>query len=114
MLTHVSPELIFDGLVVSVDGPKAWDFHRSIDVGFTDVAANYRLTLHNGVLVYVKRAADPSTAAATVKLSRARLLALVGGDATSPGIEASGDRQALTQLLSVLLDPDPNFNIITP
>ena len=101
-------------MAVSVDGPKASEYRSGTRRLQFDVAANYRLTLHNGVLVYVKRAADPSTAAATVKLSRARLLALVGGDATSPGIEASGDRQALTQLLSVLSAPDPNFNIITP
>ena len=114
MLAQVSPELIFDGLVVSVNGPKAWDLDLALDVWFTDVEANYRLTLRNGVLVHVKRAADPLTATATVKLSRGRLLALALGDATSPGIEASGDGQALTQLVSVLSAPDPNFNIITP
>ena len=114
VLAQVSPELIFDGLAVSVNGPKAWDLDLALDVWFTDVEANYRLTLRNGVLVHVKRAADPLTATATVKLSRGRLLALALGDATSPGIEASGDGQALTQLVSVLSAPDPNFNIITP
>jgi alkyl sulfatase BDS1-like metallo-beta-lactamase superfamily hydrolase len=41
-------------------------------------------------------------------------LALVAGDAQSPGIEITGDAGALTTLVGVLDRPDPAFDIITP
>jgi alkyl sulfatase BDS1-like metallo-beta-lactamase superfamily hydrolase len=51
----------------------------------------------------------------TVKLDNAfRLLTAAMGDLDSPGLEISGDRAALQQLLGVLDQPDPSFNIITP
>ncbi|HME47032.1 alkyl sulfatase C-terminal domain-containing protein [Mycobacterium sp.] len=43
---------------------------QQLSLVVVDAEANYRLTLRNGVLVYVKRAADPSTAGATVKLAQ--------------------------------------------
>jgi alkyl sulfatase BDS1-like metallo-beta-lactamase superfamily hydrolase len=36
------------------------------------------------------------------------------GDTTSPGVDVTGDADALPSLLSVLDPPDPNFNIVTP
>jgi alkyl sulfatase BDS1-like metallo-beta-lactamase superfamily hydrolase len=86
-----------------------------LDITFTDVDANYRLTLRNGVLVYRKIAPDPASATVTVRLaSKIRLLSAAFGDFTSPGLELSGDETALQSLLGVLDAPDPSFNIITP
>ena len=115
MLTQLSPEQMFDILKLSINGPRAWDLDLALDVTFADLDANYRVTVHNGVLVYRKRAADPATAAATVKLAaKMRLLAAAMGDFTSPGLEVTGDASALQSLMGVLDRPDPNFNIITP
>jgi alkyl sulfatase BDS1-like metallo-beta-lactamase superfamily hydrolase len=87
----------------------------AIDVAFTDRDSNYRLALRNGVLVHREVPANPATAAMTVKLDNAfRLLTAAMGDLDSPGLEISGDRAALQQLLGVLDRPDPSFNIITP
>ncbi|BBZ30845.1 MBL fold hydrolase [Mycolicibacterium madagascariense] len=115
MLSQLSPEQMFDSLAISVDGPRAWDVDLTIDVTFTDLATNYRLTLRNGVLVYRKVAADPATATATITVAdKVRLLTFVGGDVTSPGVGIDGDAAALSTLVGVLDRPDPTFAIVTP
>jgi alkyl sulfatase BDS1-like metallo-beta-lactamase superfamily hydrolase len=115
MLSQLTPEQMFDILAISVNGPRAWELDLALDVTFADLAANYRITLRNGVLVQRKRPADPSTAAATVTLAaKMRLMAAAAGDFASPGLEVTGDAGALQALLGVLDRPDPTFNIVTP
>src|SRR4051812_28042987 len=115
LVAQLSPEQMFDSFAISVDGPRAWDLDLAIDVTFADTGANYRLTLGNGVLVHRKVAADAGTATATVTVvDKLRLLTFAAGDATSPGVEVTGDPRALPSLLDVLDRPDPNFNIVTP
>ncbi|WP_197520503.1 alkyl/aryl-sulfatase [Mycobacterium sp. E2479] len=115
MMCQLAPEQIFDGLAIRVNGPRSWDLDIAIDISFADTAANYRLTLRNGVLVHRKVAPDPSTAAVTVVLdNKIRFFAVAMGDFNSPGLELSGDQAALQDLLRVLDGPDPNFNIVTP
>jgi alkyl sulfatase BDS1-like metallo-beta-lactamase superfamily hydrolase len=115
LMSALTPEQIFDGLAINVNGPRAWDLDLAFDVTLTDRHANYRLALRNGVLVHRQVAADAVTAVATIKLDNAfRLLMLGMGDFTSPGFELSGDQAALQQFLGVLDRPDPSFNIVTP
>jgi alkyl sulfatase BDS1-like metallo-beta-lactamase superfamily hydrolase len=115
LLSQLSPEQMFDSLAISVNGPRAWAHDLAIDVTFSDLDVNYRLTLRNGVLIHRKRAADSSTADATVKLAnKIRLLAVAAGDNTSPGLEIGGNANVLSTLLSVLDRPNPGFNIMVP
>ncbi len=115
MLNQLTPEQIFDSFALRVDGPRSWDLDIALDISFADPAANYRLTLRNGVLVYRKVAADAVTAAVTVKLDKKfRLLTAAMGDFASPGLEISGDQGALQAFLGALDEPDQNFNIVTP
>jgi alkyl sulfatase BDS1-like metallo-beta-lactamase superfamily hydrolase len=115
MLNQLTPEQIFDSFALRVDGPRSWDLDIALDISFADLGANYRLTLRNGVLVYRKAAADEVTANVTVKLDRKfRLLVAAMGDFASLGLDISGDQAALQTFLSVLDEPDQNFNIVTP
>jgi alkyl sulfatase BDS1-like metallo-beta-lactamase superfamily hydrolase len=115
LLGALTPEQIFDGLAISVNGPRAWELDIVIDVVLADRDANYRLALRNGVLVHRRVPADTVSATTMIKLDNAfRLLTLGMGDFTSPGFEVSGDQAALQQLLGVLDRPDPSFNIVTP
>ncbi|MHC9296728.1 alkyl/aryl-sulfatase [Mycobacterium sp. LTG2003] len=115
MLAQLSPEQLFDTLAININGPRAWDLDVALDVTFADTGDNYRLTVRNGVLVYRKVAADESTASATVRLAnKLRLLALIGGDSDSAGLEIAGDASALASVVAVLDRPDPNFDIVTP
>ena len=93
--------------------PDAWDLELSLDVTFTDIDTNYRLTPHNGVLIHVERPAD-DTADATLTVTKGRMLGLLAGDTSSPGIDIAGDTDVLELLLSVLDKGDPDFNIATP
>jgi alkyl sulfatase BDS1-like metallo-beta-lactamase superfamily hydrolase len=115
LLSALTPEQIFDGLAITVNGPRAWDLDLALDVTLSDLNSNYRLTLRNGVLVHRKVVADPTTANVTIKLDNAfRLIKAAMGDTGSPGLEISGDQTALQQLLGVLDPADPAFNIVTP
>jgi alkyl sulfatase BDS1-like metallo-beta-lactamase superfamily hydrolase len=115
ILAQLTVEQMLDALAISVNGPRAWDADIAVDLTFADIGANYRLTLRNGVLVYRQCDADESTTTATVRLaSKLRLLAVAAGDFTSPGLEVTGDAQALQTLLGALDQPNPSFNIITP
>jgi alkyl sulfatase BDS1-like metallo-beta-lactamase superfamily hydrolase len=115
LLSQLSPEQIFDSFAISINGPKAWDLDVTVDVAFADTGTDYRLTLRNGVLVYRKVPGDETTADATVRLAnKLRLLAFAAGDTDSPGLDVSGDANALPSILAVLDRPDPNFTIVTP
>jgi alkyl sulfatase BDS1-like metallo-beta-lactamase superfamily hydrolase len=115
LLAQLTPEQMFDTLAISVNGPRAWDLDLAIDVTFTDSAANYRLTLRNGVLVYRRVSADESTADATLRLdTKNRLVRLAAGDLASPGFEVTGDAGVLPALLGTLDRPNPAFDIVTP
>jgi alkyl sulfatase BDS1-like metallo-beta-lactamase superfamily hydrolase len=115
LLSQLTPEQIFDSMAIAVNGPRAWDLDLAVDVSFADLDTNYRLTLRNGVLVHRNVPADSETANVTVTVSnKMRLLAVVMGDAGSPGLDVSGDRSALQAFLAALDRPDPAFNIVTP
>lgn len=115
LVSQLTPEQMFDSFAISVNGPKAWGLTLALDVTFEDLAANYRLTLRNGVLVYRRASADPQTATATVTVAnKLRLLTFATGDTASPGVQMTGDAGALATLLGVLDRPDPNFSIVTP
>jgi alkyl sulfatase BDS1-like metallo-beta-lactamase superfamily hydrolase len=115
LLSQLTPEQIFDGLALSINGPRAWDLDLAVDITLTDADTNYRLALRNGVLVSREVPAEPATANVTVKLDNAvRLLTVAMGDIGSAGLEISGDQTGLQRLLSVLDKPDPAFNIVTP
>ena len=113
ILAQLTPEQLLDAIAISVDGPKAWDLDLSINLTFTDLGQNYRVTLRNGVLIYRLADADPD-AAASVSVAKMRLLALMAGDHDSPGVDITGDTTQLAALLGVLEQGNPGFDIVTP
>ena len=114
ILAQLSVEQLLDSVAIAVDGPKAWDLDLALDITLVDENRNFRVTLRNGVLVYVQKDADPASAGVTLELTKPRLLALVAGDQTSPGLSIAGDPSVLTSLTSVLGRGDPDFNIVLP
>ncbi|WES63824.1 alkyl sulfatase dimerization domain-containing protein [Microbacter sp. GSS18] len=114
IVAQLSIEQVLDSIAISVDGPAAWDLDLALDVVFIEAGRSFRVTLHNGVLVSIEKPADPATAQVTVALDKMRLLALLAGDAVSPGIEISGDPSVLYALLGVLVAGDDAFEIVVP
>jgi alkyl sulfatase BDS1-like metallo-beta-lactamase superfamily hydrolase len=113
VLARLTPEQLFDAIAITVNGPKAWDLHLTLDVTLTDLERSFRLTLRNGLLSYIER--EPAgDAQLHLSLAKPRFLALLGGDATSDGLEVVGDLDVIAQLQSVLQPGDKTFNIVTP
>ena len=115
IVTHLSPEMLFDALAIQVDGPKAWDLELAIRWVLPDHDAAYRVTVHNGVLTYVKDSDQPAGLTLTAPILA--LLALARGDveaARGSGLITEGDESQLAALFSVLQPGDPSFNIIEP
>lgn len=112
LVAQLTPEQLFDSLAISINGPAAWDLDLSANVVFTDLDATYRLTLRNGVLI--SRPAEGEPADTEIRLTKERLIRLLGGDTASPGLEITGSGTVLPALLGVLDSGDPGFNIVTP
>ena len=70
-----------------------------VEIRVAPVEHAYRLTLRNGVLIHRKAEADPN-AAATITTTKPRLLGVMAGDTSSPGLDITGDAGALTALPS--------------
>ncbi len=113
VVAQLTPQQLFSSLAISVNGPRAWDLDLSLDVTFTDLDVTYRLTLRNGVLISQPRQGD-APAAVTLTLTKLRMLAMLGGDLTSPGVGIAGDPAVLHALLGVLEPGNPAFNIVEP
>ncbi|MGH1523464.1 alkyl sulfatase dimerization domain-containing protein [Leifsonia sp. L25] len=113
ILIQLSPEQLFDSVAIRVDGPRAWELDLVFDITLTDLGRSFHLTLRNGVFVYVER--EPSGEAPLhLTLTKPRLLRLVGGDTESDGLTVEGDLGVLTQLVGVLDQGDPDFDIVLP
>ena len=112
VLAQLTPEQLFESLAISVDGPAAWDLELSVNVVFTDLDTVHHLSLRNGVLIHREVAGEPADT--DIRLSKPRLLAMLGGDTSSPGLEITGSEAVLPALLNVLTAGNPAFNIVTP
>ncbi|WP_396667336.1 alkyl/aryl-sulfatase [Microbacterium sp. R86528] len=112
MLAQLSPEQLLDSIAIRIDGPKAWELDLAFAIEFTDADRRFAVTVRNGVLVY--REKSGGEVGVTLKIAKLRLLALLAGDSSSPGIETVGDAHILQQLLAVLAPGDDSFNIVTP
>ncbi|MDZ8275459.1 alkyl sulfatase dimerization domain-containing protein [Microbacterium aquimaris] len=113
IVAQLTPEQLLDAFAVKVDGPRAWDLDLVTDVTFTDLERSFRVTLRNGVLIYVEK--EPAADAALhLSVTKARMIALAAGDTTSPGLGIDGDAGVLESLFSVLDPGDPDFDIVLP
>jgi linear primary-alkylsulfatase len=121
LLAALSIEQVFASLAVRLDGPRAAGTRLALRFDFTDLGAEYSVLLANGVLTAVRGAlVGGGEPAATVRLTRAALNALLAGtdsvtDLSIDGrLRIDGDPEAVGTLLSLLDGPDPDFAIVTP
>ncbi|TDD38712.1 MBL fold metallo-hydrolase [Actinomadura sp. KC06] len=112
VLMALSIEQVFDSIAIRVDGPRAWEHRLTIDWNFTDLKEEVRLGLANGVLTQT-RAHDGTQADLTLTLTKPQLLRLVATQDLGD-IQIDGDPRALTTLMGLLDDVDPDFDIVTP
>ena len=119
ILNALSVSQVFDSIAVRVDGPRAWDEHVVIAWRISDEDRTYLTELRHGVLNH--RAVESVPAGATVfTLARLDLIGLVTGTldpiaALGDGtVVVDGDVGVLAQLVGVLAEPDPDFDIVVP
>ena len=112
------PEMTFDYFAVRLNGEKAAGKKLVLDIDFTDLGQPYTLTIENGVLNHVRRAAP--NADAKVSLTKATLDRIQLGEITpeqaitSGEMKVEGRREAFADFLA-MLDKFPFwFNIVTP
>ncbi len=112
-------EQFFDFLAVRLNGPKAEGRHIIINLDFSDPKEQYVLILENAVLNYHKNRQDPN-ADVTLTLTRADLNQVLLQEATiedlidAKKIMFKGNRNKITEFLSLLDTFEFWFNIITP
>ncbi|MEU9403732.1 alkyl sulfatase dimerization domain-containing protein [Streptomyces sp. NPDC048242] len=118
LLAALTLDQLFDTLAIRVDGPRAWDADITVRWNLTD-GDPVTMRLRNGVLTHGPSASPPSPDV-EIALPEAELRALLLGTlspadlASRPGVTLTGDPSALTELLSHLTEPDPDFAIVTP
>jgi alkyl sulfatase BDS1-like metallo-beta-lactamase superfamily hydrolase len=112
MVSALSVDQLIDAIAIRINGPRCWNERFAIDWVFTDLGHTYRTTLSNGVLI---QDVDPGsgTATLTVTLTKPQFLQMLGGS-LPPDLSMEGDATVLSQLLSFLDGPAPNFAIVTP
>lgn len=112
MVIALTVTQLFDSLAIRIDGKRAWDASASIRWTFTDSGDAYWMELSNGVLIH-----HPTTrndpADLSITLSRAQLLAMLGGAGTD-GVQFEGDPTTFSAIVALTDQPDPAFAIVTP
>jgi alkyl sulfatase BDS1-like metallo-beta-lactamase superfamily hydrolase len=112
-------DLIFDGMAVRLNGPKAAGKTIAVNWQFTDSNERYALLLENGVLNY-KRNQQVKNADVTIKLTRTVFNRIITGQTTFLArlllgdISHEGSIGKLNELMAMLDEFDLWFNIVTP
>ena len=111
-LNSLPADELLDSLSVRLNGEAAADLSLAFTLRFTDTGKTFAVSVSNAVLHH-----RPGQAGPEVALSRADLIALVGGSETTAGL---GDRltgegsDQLAELIAALDRFDFWFNIVTP
>jgi alkyl sulfatase BDS1-like metallo-beta-lactamase superfamily hydrolase len=88
---YVHVAQILDALAIAIEAPRAWDLDLELDLVIVDIDERHRVTLRNGVLIHREMDSEAQEIAVAVRLTKPRLMRLLAGDATSPGLEVTGD-----------------------
>ncbi|MFE0678046.1 alkyl/aryl-sulfatase [Streptomyces sp. NPDC058867] len=120
LLAALTLEQLFDALAIRVDGPGSRDADIVVRWRIRDGEA-VTMRLRNGVLTHGTgsgaAAAEPDLEIGLEEAElRGVLLGVLGPDdlAAREGVEVSGDLGRLTELLGHLVEPDPDFAVVTP
>jgi alkyl sulfatase BDS1-like metallo-beta-lactamase superfamily hydrolase len=119
VVSALTTELYFDYMGIRLNGPKAEGKTAVINWDFTDTGEKYAMNLENCALTYSGGKQAPN-ADVTLTLARTTLDAItVGqltfGQAIAEGkLKIDGDAAKLNEMLALMDNFDPMFNIVTP
>lgn len=109
----LSVSQLIDAMSVRIDGPKAWDLDLAIDWYLPGQGKYWHLRLRHGVLTHTVDAAPDPSAGLTLTMNKVQLLQLLAGKGLGT-IRTTGDVTLLAKLLSVIVTPSADFDIVTP
>jgi alkyl sulfatase BDS1-like metallo-beta-lactamase superfamily hydrolase len=115
----LTPEMIFDGMALRLNGPRAAGRSLTVNWHFTDTEERYVLSLENAVLNH-SAGKQAQGADCSVRLTRALFNDILTGQTSFPArvllgqITYEGNLLKLHELWSLLDAFDPWFNIVTP
>ncbi len=118
VLEALSLDMVFDAVAVRIDGPRAAGKRLVVNWNFTDVGQQFVLNLDNAALTYVK-GKQAKNADAAVTLTRGAFDALlqrrsVAAASQAGEIRIEGDPAKVTELLGLMDEFDPAFEIVEP
>jgi alkyl sulfatase BDS1-like metallo-beta-lactamase superfamily hydrolase len=114
----MTPDMLFDYLSVRLDSEKAAGKTFNINLDFTDLESHYTLTVENAVLNYTQK--QHKQADVTLKLSKDTLDGIQLGEKTfdqaieDGDIEINGNKEVFDDFLTMIVDYNFWFNIVTP
>ncbi len=115
----LTPDMIFDSMAVRLNGPKAKGKAITINWYFSDTNERYILYLDNSVLNHIAGRQSKS-ADCSIEIRRYLFNKVIAGQTTFPArillgqIKYQGSIKKLSELMALLDDPEPFFNIVTP
>jgi len=115
----LTPDMIFDSMAVRLNGPKAKGKAITINWYFSDTNERYILYLDNSVLNHIAGRQSKS-ADCSIEIRRDLFNKVIAGQTTFPArillgqIKYQGSIKKLSELMALLDDPEPFFNIVTP
>lgn len=118
VIKAMQPDMLFDYLAVRLNPEKVSGKTYSINISFTDLEANYTLSIENSVLNHsTRQVADPDVALTLTKttLNSVQLQEITLEKAIADGdIKLEGDAKVFEDFMAALDTFDFWFNIVTP
>jgi alkyl sulfatase BDS1-like metallo-beta-lactamase superfamily hydrolase len=115
----MADDMLLDFMGIKLNGPKAWGTASAFTWTFPDSGGSYAVMLRDGVLVYTADKQLPRVDA-TVTWPRASIVGVLVGTTTldqevaAGRVTIDGDQQKVNELIGLLDQFDPLFNIVTP
>ncbi len=119
MVSALTVEQILDAMALRLNGPRAATAQIGLRWEISDTGEAFILNLSNGALTH-RPARKDAEAPVTLRMERSTLDALIAKtepveDLLGSGrITVEGDPMKLGELLSLLDEPDPDFEIVAP
>ena len=119
ILNAMTTEMFFDYMAIQLNGPKAAGKRIILNWRFPDIKETYVMTLENSALTYVKdRQASDADATVIVDRQTWNTLALKETsflkELLSPRLTIEGKKRKFVELMGLLDEFKPWFNIVTP
>jgi alkyl sulfatase BDS1-like metallo-beta-lactamase superfamily hydrolase len=115
----MTPEMVLEFLSMRIDASKAEGKTYAFNWQFPDTKQSYLVKLENSVLVYStgKQTANPDATISMPKESLDNILlhtTTLDKEVQAGRVQITGDRGKLSDMLSMLVNFDPLFPIVTP